>query len=433
MQQDHSPASETRSDDSNRIFVKAWLSSTVNERPLDTLDSELEENMAPAVQCRDETGTVVTASSKSSAKSSVSAYDVTFGRCLGYRNIYVESEAPPISLLKRAEEIIEQLRSSPEIDEVSAQELTATAKRLRRSAEDDIVQDLGIPLLISRLKTLSDQRVSSVSGQPWINFVPVPLDASISGDEPPLAKPKPDKSFGYSSQAFTRDQRASIRLLTNPSTGASYVMPYEDLYFPFLNFEYKSQVKGGSMTVATDQAANAGAVVGHGLTELAQRASEWKSLDYNEPQFFSIVMDHKLVQINVHWLRHNASDGQFSFHVHELSEYLLRDPNTIGIIQRAVKNIVDWGLQTRLPMICKELDAYREKLSRENAEAEKAASERAAAGEAATEVSAAETPKTKRANKQGQKRKSPVQKRKSFVQKRNGTTAAGVTVPPLNA
>lgn len=431
MQQDHSPASDTRSDDSKRIFVKAWLSSTVNERPLDTLDSELEENMAPALQNRDETGTIVTAS-KSSAKSSVSAYDFNFGKHLSYRNIFVARERPPSTLLKKVEEILKELRSSPEIEKVSAQALTDTAQRLRRSAEEDIVHELGGPLLVPNI---SDQRVFSTRGQVWANLVPVPQRLKFTAHHLPLARPKPDRSFGYSDLAFTEDQLDSMDHLIDLTTRGSYAMPYDGLYFPFLSFEFKSQAKGGTILIGTDQAANAGAVVGHGLTELARRSSEWKSLDYNEPQFFSLVMDHMTAHINVHWLHHDAQKAQFSFHTHECSRYWLDDPDTMRIIQRSIKNILDWGLNRRLPMICKELDAYSEKMSREKAKAEKAASEKAAAEKAAfekavfekavAEASATRLSKTKRANKQGQKRK-------SLVQKRNGTAAVGVTVSPLN-
>src|SRR2546421_5565897 len=56
--------------------------------------------------------------------------------------------------------------------------------------------------------------------------------------------------------------------------------------------EFKSQAKGGTHYVAANQAAVAGAVVSNGVVELTQRSLGLDTIDYNEPQFFSLTVHH---------------------------------------------------------------------------------------------------------------------------------------------
>ncbi|KAI9772381.1 MAG: hypothetical protein M1839_002460 [Geoglossum umbratile] len=132
-----------------------------------------------------------------------------------------------------------------------------------------------------------------------------------------LSKPKPNGAFGYSEMAFTDIQLDTVQLLTNLETDRSYAVLYTELYFPFLDIEFKALAKGSSHVIATNQAANTGSVAEHRLVELTQRSSELESLDCNEPQFLSISMDYTSVYVNVRWLSFDTEDGQVRFHVEE--------------------------------------------------------------------------------------------------------------------
>jgi hypothetical protein len=48
--------------------------------------------------------------------------------------------------------------------------------------------------------------------------------------------------------------------------------------------------------------------------------------------------------------------------VEGLSQHLLRDTNGLRAVTRAIKNILDYGLDVRLRKLCEALDAYREKI-----------------------------------------------------------------------
>jgi hypothetical protein len=63
--------------------------------------------------------------------------------------------------------------------------------------------------------------------------------------------------------------------------------------------------------------------------DLMQRSFGMEKFDYEEPQFFSVTMDHELARINVHWLKAPVGGGNHSFHVEGLSQHLLRDAGGI--------------------------------------------------------------------------------------------------------
>jgi elongation factor P hydroxylase len=71
-------------------------------------------------------------------------------------------------------------------------------------------------------------------------------------------------------------------------------------------------------------------------------------------------MDHELARINVHWLNALTEGEQYSFHVEKLSKHLLDDANSLRAAIRTIKNIFNYGADTRLRTFCKALDAYRE-------------------------------------------------------------------------
>lgn len=339
-----------------------------------------------------------TLSSNQSDKSSASVKDTDYRKSLGYRNIYIDRKKPPTGLMRRAKEIVTGSRSSPEVDEAAAEEVKEISRELETKNEEDIIQQLA-PSVIPGMNGVPDRILASCADQQWTNFVPVPLKPSVTTSPPPLPlpKPKPDKAFGYSDRAFTENQLDTVRFLTDP-LGRSYATPDKGLLFPFLDDEFKSQGKGGSHVIATNQAAGAGAVAMIGLVELTRRGLGLNTIDYDEPQFFSLSVDHSTVHVYVHWLSVGAEDGQFSFHMEELSLHYLRDLDGLRTVHRTVKNILDWGRKERLQTIRKLLDAYREKF-----QTERAAAERAAA--VAWESTPIETEQPKQKQK-GRKRKS---------------------------
>ena len=307
-------------------------------------------------------GTIST--SRKSEKSAANVHDSDYRQSLRYRNIYIEREKPPPELMRRAQRITSRSRTSPDLDDAVIEELKDASRELQNEAEEELVQQLA-PQIIPAMKKLPDQRLARNADQPWFNSVPVPLDPSVLTNPLPLPKPKPDLAFGYSEAAFTRNQLGTIDLLVDDLFGRSFAVPDQKVRFPFLEIEFKSQAKNGTHYIATNQAAGAGAVALSGYMDLMQRSFGLEKVDYEEPVYFSISLDHELARINVHWLRAPAEKGgQHSFHVEGLSQHLLRDANGIRAVSRAIKNILDSGADARLRTLCGALDAYRETVVR---------------------------------------------------------------------
>ncbi|KIX04751.1 uncharacterized protein Z518_05621 [Rhinocladiella mackenziei CBS 650.93] len=303
-------------------------------------------------------GSSTISTSNKSEKYAANVHDTDYRQSLGFRNIYIRRNDPPVKLIQRANRIISRSRASPEMDDDTAQQLVVKARKAENESEDVIIQQL-VPGIIPAMSMVPDSRLISNVNQTWFNSVPVPVDRDLLTNPLPLPKPKPDVAFGYSETAFNHKQLRTIELLVD-QFGRSYAAPDQKVRFPFLEIEFKSQVKNGTHYIATNQAAGAGAVALNGNIELIQRSFGMENFDYDEPQYFSISMDHQLVCVNVHWLKAPAEGGQHSFHVEGLSQHLLNDANGIRAVSRAIKNILDYGADTRLRTLRSALDAYRE-------------------------------------------------------------------------
>lgn len=285
--------------------------------------------------------------------------DATFRDSLEYRNVYINSEAPPVRLMRRAEEIIRRPRMSPEMDDAFALAVKDTAHCMETMEEERLVDNL-VPMMIPRMRDLPSKKLATAGNTMWRNATPIPLDPSVRHNPLPLSSPKPDRIFGYSKTAFNKDRIRTIDLLIDKS-GRSYAIPDNEIRLPFFEVECKSQAKSGTHFIAMNQAANTGSVALHGYLELLRCSFGVEAIDYSEPQFFSLTIDQVYVQINVHWVSAGADNAQFSFHVGMLERYFLNRLDDIKAVRQAVKNILDYAVTDRLPRLCEALDAYREK------------------------------------------------------------------------
>lgn len=292
--------------------------------------------------------------SRRSVKTTASENDKDDRHSLGHRNIYIQRQDPPLELMRRVERIISQSRASPEMDDFVAKELRDTIRRSAEADEDRIIRELA-PHIVPAINEIPSQRLEQKSDQLWSDCVSVPLDPVVLKIPLPLPKSKPDLAFGYSEAAFNRKQLSTIDLLIDDQYGRSYAVPGQNLRFPFLNIEFKSPAQNGSLY----QVAGAGAIALNGNLELISRSFGVENFDFDEPQFFSVLVDDRFACVNVHWIRDKAEGGQYSFHLEELSAHILKDANSVRALQRAIKNILDRGSNTRLPRIRDALEVYR--------------------------------------------------------------------------
>lgn len=290
-----------------------------------------------------------------SAATAANVKDSDYHRSLALRNIYIERIDPPSELMRRAREIMADQRAGPQTDDATAQGLVRKARELQSANEDFVTRGL------SPIVHEPDERLTMSANQLWSDSVPIRLKPGILTNPLRLPTPKPDRAFGYSQLVFTDNQLATIDLLVDNKFGKSYAMPDKNIRFPFLNIEFKSQANGGTHYIATNQVAGAGAIALYGHLELMRRSSRARKVDMNEPQFFSVTIDHELVRINAHWLSGDPSeDRPYNFHVETVERYLLNEEGRVRAAMRAIHNILDYSLEERLNNICEALDEYRE-------------------------------------------------------------------------
>lgn len=305
------------------------------------------------------------AATASSQKSNSSVSDFDYRGRLEQYNVYIMEEKPPPGLQRKAEEIVFRQRDSPELDDAAIEQLRDTMRDLQNKGEEEVRIRLGAQI-VPDYSTPSDKRLNVVHGQLWNKAVPVPPDQNALEPPLPLPKPKPDTTFAYSKAAFSRSQLATINLLVRNPNGPSFASPCQDLQFPFAVIEYKSQAKGGSIRVATNQAAGAGAVASNGFLELMSRASSLEAINPNKPLFFSVSMDQNSAYINVQWVGKTSDTNQHAFHLEELRMLPLKYGDSIQVLQRALKNIYDYATDDLLKLVLHALDKYRNKIKQES-------------------------------------------------------------------
>ena len=300
------------------------------------------------------------ASGKSS-KSSVDAREPTFRNSARLRSIFIFCEPPPGQLIQRAKTILCNGRGSPELEDTTASRLVRVAERMEAEPEEVIGQELAIQL-IPAIQSVPDSRLDRALNRLWTDAIPIPITSALRPSCClPLSKPKPDCSIGFAQSALTVDQLSVISHLID-QTKRSYATPDRSVLFPFLSIEYKAASKGGTHYVATNQAANTGAIALQGHLELMQRISSLDKFDFNEPRFFSITLDAMIVQINVHWVRKAKAAEHFEFHVAKVDMYCIQRDNEVKALQRAVKNILDHAVTKQLPILSNALVNLRNRM-----------------------------------------------------------------------
>ena len=280
-----------------------------------------------------------------------------FRSALAERNIYIGEEDPTAPLLKQAKKIILEPHQSSEMDKATVLLLKTNLKRIAAQGENALIGVLGGDLFPA-MKFIPDPKIEARRDESWdktiaIAFPPFPASSTIL---PPLPKNKPDLVFGYSNAAFEVDQRAVIRLLSNIS--GSYAMPAKGLIFPFLQIEFKAFATGGNPFVAENQAANGGAIAMNGLLKLNMGILGEPILGSDSPHFFSVTLNNKFASVNIHWLSRSADDKPICYHMATLSDHFLTKSSGLRAVHQIVKNILDYAVNERLPLICKALDTY---------------------------------------------------------------------------
>lgn len=354
--------------------IESWLSTVPLslENLVDPFQKRKSENMPPNAGLSSHVGPIstrITPSAGTKHTPSVGGVRATdFRDSLCEHNIFINDTDASKELMEGAKKIITDKELFPEMNDAHAQELAVTAQNLETGTKDDIVEELGGVLIPTKV-SLPHQYLQRISNRLWSNAVEIPPDPDELAMPPILPKPKPDLVFGYSKIAFNNNQLKAMKLLKG-QLRENYAMPDGKVRFPFLVIEFKSQAAGGTHFTATNQLANAGAVAMEGTLQLARRISAGETIDFDQPQFFSLSIDHSTANVNVHWLSRNDENGAFCFNMKHLLQRFL-DADGLKAVDRAVKGILHYGVNKRLKKIRRELDTFAQNILKEKAIIEK--------------------------------------------------------------
>ncbi|KAI4235454.1 MAG: hypothetical protein LQ349_003162 [Xanthoria aureola] len=330
---------------------KTWL---MNVGCTSRLENKMSQLPSPDMTTR----SFSRAPTASSQKSNASVHDSDYREKLEDYNTYVPGRTPPPEIKQEAEKMVFRRRETPELEDAVICQLRETIKDLQNKGEEEVKNRLGAHI-IPGYSTPSDKRLDVVQGQLWSKAVPIPVKSSLLDPPLPLPKPKPDTTFAFSKTAFTESQLGTMKSLVQYSNGPSFASLSPDIRFPFAVIEYRSQAKDGSIRVATNQAAGAGAVALNSFLELMNRSSSLDASDIKKPLFFSVAMDQNSAYINMHWMGKMSNTNEHTFHLEELRMLPLRYGDSIQVLQRALKNIHDYAAGDLLKIIIDALDEYR--------------------------------------------------------------------------
>ena len=330
---------------------KAWL---INAgRPLRS-HNNMSQLPSPDVTTRSFSRAPTTFSQRTNA----SVHDLDYRDKLVKYNVYVPGEDPPPGFKEKVESMVFRLRETPELDDDAIKQLRKTMKDLQNKGEEEVKSKLGAKI-IPGYNAPSDKNLEVVHGQLWNKAVPIPPDSTLLVPPLPLPKPKPDTTFAFSKTAFDRYQLGTMSSLVTEPNGPSFASPNQDLRFPYLVIEYKSQAKDGSIRVAINQAAGAGAVALNGLRETISRGLGLDPFDIDKIMVFSVAMDQNSACINVEWIGKIMDTNEYTYHFEELKMLSLRYDDSVQVLQRALKNIHGWAGEDLLKLLVNALNEYR--------------------------------------------------------------------------
>lgn len=302
------------------------------------------------------------------------------------RNVFIEYTDAPSRLVDAAMGLLNKERTAQRIVDHEADKLLKLSRELRRRGEASISGNL-ISHLLPAAHLVDDWRLLLNRNARWTKAPMLPLRPGIGTGYAPLKLPQPDGIYGYNGRAFSFEQQVAIEHLTDDGH-YSFAQVDDGTLFPFLTVELKSQIKGGTDYAATNQAANTGSVALYSFVKFMKLGYGMEDFDYEKPLFFSITGDHRVAFINIHWLEPGKNGEEYAYHMQAIDGFPFVNREMILRFNKAVWNIIDWGMGPRLDQICQDVDRFRENFvqaaneasSRQQAQSKEVTSEVAPAG-----------------------------------------------------
>ncbi|KAK3291915.1 uncharacterized protein B0H64DRAFT_242639 [Chaetomium fimeti] len=175
-----------------------------------------------------------------------------------------------------------------------------------------------------------------------------------SGSNYKVSNPVPDMLYGYNRQAAFPQQQTQLIFL-----GSEMIANSQGLVYPFFVIEFKGDGPSGagSFWVATNQCLGGSASCVNIADRLNRRLAECdnKEISAIDSATFSIAMSGSEARLCITW-KHD----ELAYHMANVKNFLLHDPDHHIQFRKYVRNIIDWGKGRRLDEIRSSLDALSE-------------------------------------------------------------------------
>ena len=244
-------------------------------------------------------------------------------------------------------------QGSSEMDDTTATENRDKIIQLGEDAEAELSHGfMTMDILPSKAVEKTLKRVQQM---PFTNailpraIIPDGLSVAIQT----ICEPKPDVAYGYTLQGFTPSQQITQKSTVNGTNLSKFSRLAKDLYWPFLVVEFKAPAVGGNIYVAENQCAGGGSaslLASQTLHSIVSQANN--SADLIDSVAYSAAIDGAAANLQVHWY----DVGDETYYLERIHHYDLNRPEDIQKFQLHTKNIVDWGVSSRLKNIRAALD-----------------------------------------------------------------------------
>lgn len=243
--------------------------------------------------------------------------------------------------------------SSSEMDDATATKLRDTIIQLGEDAEAELGH--GFVAMDVLPPKAEERKLKRTQQMPFTNttlpraIIPEGLSVTIQT----ICEPKPGVAYGYTLQGFTPSQQIAQRSTVNGVDLAKHSRPAKDLYWLFFVVEFKAPAVGGNIYAAASQCAGGGSAAVMAVQTLCTAASQPNdSTHLTDSIAYSAAIDGAAADLHIHW--YEAGDETYC--LQRIHHYDLNRPEDIKKLRIHAKNIVDWGLGSRLEKIGTALD-----------------------------------------------------------------------------
>ena len=291
-----------------------------------------------------------TSTTKEDSKKSQRIKQPAYRDELASHHVYIDSYGMslPNEIRDFAQEIVEKARGSPLLSDQQIDKIQDELSTLDNADEETTRTGYAkTPLFPTNSDYKEGPNQYSIAMGANVPFDRTALPVGSSTRSPPIVTPLPDFHYGFPYESFNGSPGLLPDVLQHPRL-YPYAKPTTAAYWPFFAVEFKSQSRLGSRWVAANQNAGTGS---HFVNSIETLLSCVRSSDDRNPTdsvAFSCIVDSDDASLWVHW---RELGDRPRFVSSEIGHYHLHRKSEVRDLRSGVRNIIDFGLKKRLPMI----------------------------------------------------------------------------------